>query len=218
MRRLLIVVSVLLAAACSRPADESGLTSEAPTCVIDLVFDAESGRTSFLRDNAATIVDLASTGAAFLASDSSLPEMKIFTRSTCADFEGSQLGLSIPTGALAGTTETTEDDATRLMAALNQRNAPMNQDTPRACIVRIAPPPRDRSGEIMSALATGGARNPLVTANEDALFAAYDDSCELVQSHVRAIVDRYGSAWPSANFCANVALNQCGFDGLIGVE
>lgn len=217
MRHLLAVGAIFVAVGCSRPV-EPALTTEDPVCVIGLVFEAESGRTSFLQDNAAMIVDLTSTGAALVASDTSLPEIKILTHAACVDFEGSHLGLSIPDGALAGTTETTEADARRLMGELNLRSAPINQDTPRACIVRIGPPPRERSGEIMSALATGGVRNPFVTANEDALFAAYDDPCELVRSHVEAIVDRYGSAWPPANFCANVALNQCGFDGFIGLE
>lgn len=182
------------------------------------MFEGDSGRTSFLQENAATIVDVASSGAAFLASDTSLPQMKILANQGCAAFERSQLGLSIPDSALAATIETTAADARQLIGAAYQQDAPTNQDTPRACIVRIAPPPREKSGEVMSALAVGGLRAPLVTGNEDALFAAYDDPCALVRSHVAAIVDLHGSAWPPAIFCANVALNQCGFDGLIGAE
>lgn len=216
MRELLILATLLLAAACSQQL-ESERVAQTDGCLISLVFDTEEARTSFLRSNAGVIANIASTGEALLTSDASLPEIKIFTPDQCAGFDSSRLGLDIPEHALASTDDMTQTEAGQVIGALHQGSV-FTSSTPRACVLRIAPPPSQSSGQVMSALAVGGLRGSFVTGNEHALFAAYDEPCPLVRSHVDAIAELFGVDWPPAIFCANVGLNQCGFEGAIGFE
>lgn len=218
MRAMAALIALFAAAACSEPSERSQTAVDTSVCLVDLVFPDEDARVAFLRENAGVIADVTSTGVGLFATDPSLPEMKLIARSDCQDFDGSHLGLEVPEGTLAGADDTTYFEASEHVSAFLRHNVRFNQSTSMACVVRIAPPPDRNTGDLMNALALGGLRGAFVTGNNDGLFAAYAEPCDLVESQVQAAAAELGAEWPAATFCANVSLSHCGFDGTIGVQ
>lgn len=212
MRMLLTLFAIFVFAGCSQQAEPQAANNDAG-CLVDIAFDSDAQRVAFLRDNAQTIVDVTSTGAALLASATNSPELKIFADHSCADFRGSHLGLTIAPETIAATTDSTLTEASQRIGGFSYANVPFDQNTPAKCVARISPVPHDRSAEVMNVLATSGLRTYLVSGSNDGLFGSYAETCDLVRAHVQPAVSLAGVAWPAPVFCANLSLSQCGYSG-----
>lgn len=219
MRTLLAIAAILAHVGCADQSEQSEqpMASTEAGCLVDLIFDSDARRVAFLHDNAATIVDVSSTGEAVLASDATAPALKIFAISSCADFDNSHLGLAIAPDTIARTTDTTLAEVSRSIGGFSSANAPFDENTQIQCVVRISPTPPERSGEVMNVLATSGLRTHLVAGADGGMFGAYAESCDLVRTHVEPAVSQAGVAWPAPFFCANLSLSQCGFSSNIRV-
>lgn len=213
MRIVLAVVAALVLANCAEPREQAQAPQSEPAgCLVDLTFTSDAQRTAFLHDNAPVIVDVISTGAALLASHPHSPEIKLFSTSSCADFEASHLGLAIPESAFAGTADMTLAEVSQNIGSF-ANSVPFDQRTQTQCIVRISPVGSEHSAAIMNVLASSGLRTHMAAGSDNALFGAYAEPCELVRSHVDLAVSQAGVAWPAPIYCANLSLAQCGFSG-----
>jgi hypothetical protein len=208
MRAMVFAALAIFAAACS-----SGNENQA-ACAITLRFGSDSERGDFLRRNAEQIVHLAESAELILASSADGAVIAAASSSSCTAFEANQAGLDITDATIAATGTASIEEATQRLAALLGPQSQWTDADTKACIVRLVPVAETRTGRLMNALTFSGLRGASVHGANGAIFGAYDDPCDLVESHVWVAV---GATQSTASFCSNSSLRQCGYDGELTV-
>lgn len=212
MLRTALVSAVLACIGACSPVQAPEQQASQASCLVMLRFESDEDRAAFLARNAQSIVAQASEGRFFATSSPATPEVAIFTNAPCSAFDDNQSGLDLQGATIvSASARAFEEAGIDLVSAFGRRRAWTDQVT-NQCVVRIAPS-GDRVGRLMNAMALGGLRNEAVSGDGTALMGAYDETCDLVRTHVHLALETSDIPTRVAAYCANASMRQCGYDG-----